>query len=66
MLIHGKDDTVVPFQQSSMMADALARAGKPYEMVVLKGEDHYLSHAETRKQMLEAAMTFIRKHNPPD
>lgn len=56
----------MPFKQSSVMADALARAGKPYEMVVLKGEDHYLSHAETRKQMLEAAMTFIRKHNPPD
>lgn len=66
LLIHGKDDTVVPFRQSQVMADALKDAGKPYEMVVLKGEDHWLSRAETRKQMLTSAMAFVQKHNPAD
>ena len=47
LLIHGKDDTVVPFEQSQIMADALRRAGKPVEMVVLRREDHRLSHGET-------------------
>ena len=66
LLIHGKDDTVVPFRQSDQMADALKDAGKPYEFVVLREEDHWLSRAETRKQMLEEAMRFIQKYNPAD
>ena len=66
LLIHGKDDTVVPFKQSEIMADALKRAGKPYEFVTLAAEDHYLSRAATRKQMLEVAMRFVQKHNPAD
>lgn len=66
LLIHGKDDTVVDFKQSANMADALKRAGKPYELVVLQNEDHWLSKADTRKQMLEAAMDFVKKNNPPD
>jgi len=65
LLIHGRDDTVVPFSQTQLMADALKRAGKPYELVVLKHEDHWLSHGDTRLQMLEAVMAFLEKNNPP-
>lgn len=64
LLIHGKDDTVVPFKQSSAMADALKDAGKPYELVVMPNEDHWLSRSATRQQMLEAAMRFVSQHNP--
>ena len=64
LLIHGKDDTVVPFEQSQFMADALKRAGKPVEMVVLNHEDHWLSHGDTRLQMLQATMDFLAKNNP--
>ena len=66
LLVHGKDDTVVPLQQSTGMADALKAAGKPYEFVVLKGEDHWLSSGETRLAMLQAVTAFLEKHNPPD
>ncbi|MCJ2185360.1 alpha/beta hydrolase family protein [Novosphingobium beihaiensis] len=66
LLIHGKDDTVVPFKQSAVMADALKDAHKPYEMVVLKHEDHWLSQSDTRLQMLTAAMRFVQKYNPAD
>lgn len=66
LLIHGKDDTVVPFKQSSAMADALKDAGKPYELVVLAEEDHWLSHAATRQQMLEATVRFVARYNPAD
>jgi len=66
LLIHGKDDTVVAFDQSSRMADALKAAGKPHELFVMQGEDHWLSKAETRKQMLEQAMRFVQAHNPAD
>lgn len=64
LLIHGKDDTVVPFLQSQVMADALKSAKKPYELVTLAGEDHWLSGEETRKRMLSETMRFVQKHNP--
>lgn len=66
MLIHGKDDTVVPYSHSSKMADKLKDAGKPYEMVTLKGEDHWLSLSETRQEMLQQSVAFVQKHNPAD
>lgn len=66
LLIHGKDDTVVKFEHSEKMAEELKSAGKPYEMVVLEKEDHWLSRSETRKQMLAAAMAFVQKYNPAD
>ena len=65
LLIHGRDDTVVPFQQSVKMADALKDAGKTYKFVELEGEDHWLSRSKTRDQMLEAAVAFVRKYDPP-
>lgn len=65
LLIHGKDDVVVPFSQSSRMADALKDAGKNFEFIALKGEDHWLSVSDTRQQMLAATVAFLEKHNPP-
>ena len=66
LLIHGKDDTVVPFEQSQIMADALKKAGKPYDFVILSHEDHWLSRSDTRLQMLQATMDFLAKNNPAD
>ena len=65
LIIHGKDDTVVPFEQSQIMVDALKKAGKSVELVVLNHEDHWLSHSDTRLQMLQATMDFLLKNNPP-
>ncbi len=66
LLIHGRDDTVVPYSHSQKMADALKDAGKPFELVTLQGEDHWLSLSSTRLRMLEAAVEFVEKHNPAD
>jgi dipeptidyl aminopeptidase/acylaminoacyl peptidase len=66
LLIHGRDDTVVPFEQSNVMADALRRAKKEVEFVTLAHEDHWLSRSETHLQMLQASVAFLRAHNPPD
>lgn len=66
LLIHGRDDTVVPFEQSSVMAAALRRANKNVQFVTLQHEDHWLSRSETRLQMLQASVAFLRAHNPPD
>ncbi len=64
LLIHGRDDMVVPFRQSQMMHEALRKAGKESTLVELKGEDHWLSRGETRLKMLEEAVAFLQKHNP--
>jgi dipeptidyl aminopeptidase/acylaminoacyl peptidase len=66
LLIHGKDDTTVPFEQSLMMAEALKHAGKPVDLIALESEDHYLSRGETRLQMLQASIDFLEKNNPPN
>jgi dipeptidyl aminopeptidase/acylaminoacyl peptidase len=65
LLVHGRDDTVVPADQSQRMADALKRAGKPVELVLMKGEDHWLTRGETRMQMLQSVVSFLEKNNPP-
>ena len=64
LLIHGDKDTVVLPSQSLLMADRLKEAGKPYELVVLEGENHYLTKTATRTQMLVALEQFLGKHLP--
>jgi dipeptidyl aminopeptidase/acylaminoacyl peptidase len=65
LLIHGKDDSVVPVEQSQAMERALRQAGKPVELVVMDGEDHWLSREATRQTMLRSAVAFVEKNNPP-
>jgi pimeloyl-ACP methyl ester carboxylesterase len=65
LLIHGKDDTTVPIEQSREMAAALKGAGKPVQFVELEKEDHFLSRGVTRIAMLTAAVEFVEKNNPP-
>ncbi len=62
LLVHGRDDTVVPIDQSKRMYKALRRAGKDVEFVQLKGEDHWLSRADTRVQLLRVVADFIEQN----
>ena len=66
LLIHGRDDTVVPLEQSRIMAEALQKAGKPVELMVQQGEDHWLSQGDTRLATLQSVVAFLEKHNPPN
>lgn len=66
LLMHGREDHVVPIIQSRVMADALRDAGKPYEFIELDGEDHWLSRGETRTRMLTETIRFLQAHNPTD
>jgi dienelactone hydrolase len=66
LLVHGKDDLTVYWEQSQTMAWAMQKARKPVEFITLKGEDHNLRFGETRLQMLTAMVTFLEKHNPPN
>jgi len=66
LLIHGKDDTVVPIGQSQEMERALKAAGKPVELVTLPNADHWLLHEDTRLAMAKASLDFVLKYDPPD
>ncbi len=64
LLLHGDDDTVVPYRQSQIMRNKLKSAGKDVKIVKLKGEDHWLSVAKTRMQLLEEMDKFVAEHLP--
>jgi dipeptidyl aminopeptidase/acylaminoacyl peptidase len=64
LLIHGTDDTVVPIDQSRRMQRALESAGKKVRLVELRGDDHWLSDAPTRIQMLREIDAFLAENLP--
>lgn len=59
MLMHGVDDTVVPYAQSEFMETALRRERKNFELVTLKSEDHWLSRSPSRIEMLTSLERFL-------
>ncbi|HXQ10595.1 MAG TPA: alpha/beta fold hydrolase [Caulobacteraceae bacterium] len=66
LLIHGRDDTVVPFVQMNEMQAALQSAGKPVEVLILPTSDHWLLHEDMRIEMVKASVAFVERYNPPD
>ncbi len=62
LLIHGRDDSVVPIAQSRRMESALQSAGADVQLIDMDSGDHWLSTEETRRQMLEAIETFLAEH----
>jgi len=65
LLIHGTDDTVVPIEQSRRMLDRLRDAGRNVRFVELRGDDHWLSDAETRIRMLRELESFLAANIGP-
>jgi dipeptidyl aminopeptidase/acylaminoacyl peptidase len=66
LLIHPREDIIVPLEQSEIMAAALERAGKPHELLVIDNDGHNLLRVNTRVETLQAMDRFLRTHNPPD
>jgi dipeptidyl aminopeptidase/acylaminoacyl peptidase len=66
LFIHGRDDSIVPYEQSESMATALGRIHKPVQFLTLDHEDHWLSRSETRLQALKATVKFLHENCPTD
>jgi dipeptidyl aminopeptidase/acylaminoacyl peptidase len=64
LLIHGTEDTDVPYEQSAAMAKELSRHKIPHELVTVRGAGHGLAGGD--KQLVEdaqeKALAYIRKH----
>ena len=64
LLIHGRDDGIVPFEQSERMREAMTQAGKPVKLVELKESGHtYMSDADERL-FYEEVLGFLKQHLP--
>lgn len=64
MLIHGEKDRVVPVEQSEMMAQALKRARKPYEVIRLPNSGHTHRAEDDERAEFEAIRRFLTAHLP--
>jgi dipeptidyl aminopeptidase/acylaminoacyl peptidase len=64
LLLHGKDDIVVPFFQSEDLNKALLSAGKTVEFVPFEGQDHWETDENARIEMVRRTMAFLDKYNP--
>lgn len=65
LLLHGDQDTDVPYAQSTMMADALTRAGVEHEIVAIGGGDHGFDRAMDRPAAQRAftrVLAFLSRH----
>ena len=59
LLLHGREDSVVDVEQSRDMNRKLLGAKRNVRFVELGGDDHWLSDASTRTQMLQELETFL-------
>ena len=62
LLIHGKDDSTVPIEQSEIMVKALAAANKQSQYIVISGDDHYLSKSKTGIEFFSNLESFLGQH----
>jgi dipeptidyl aminopeptidase/acylaminoacyl peptidase len=64
LLIAGRADTTVPFEQTERMHRALTAEGKKVELVTFEGDDHYLRSNKSRIPMLQALEVFLKANLP--
>lgn len=64
LLIHGKDDTVVPIEQSERMEAALKKAGKPVTFLKLEESGHSSRDKADEISEYKAIAAFLQKHLP--
>ncbi len=59
LLVHGRKDYTVPVEQTELMATALTKSAKSFNVIYLPDGDHYLSHAHDRLETLSALEKFL-------
>jgi len=62
LLFHGRDDKVVPVQQSIDYAEAVRRQGGVAELVLYDGEGHGVAQEANRRDQIERMERFLDKY----
>ncbi len=65
LIMHGKDDSVVPISQSTDMVKALKEAGKNVSYFEVAHAEHGATTEASRIEILRHTLDFIEKYNPP-
>ena len=64
LIMHGKDDSVVPVTQSTDMVKALKAANKPVTYFELAHAEHGATTEASRIEMMQHTLDFIEQYNP--
>ncbi|MGD9634359.1 MAG: alpha/beta hydrolase [Pirellulales bacterium] len=64
LLIHGTEDTDVPFEESKKFADALERQGVPHTLIAIEHGEHGLGGGDPQKidAAYQSMKEFVTKH----
>lgn len=65
LLLHGDEDTDVPYEQSVMMAAALANAGVEHGLITIAGGEHvfdWREHDPVVDAAFERVLAFLNRH----
>ncbi len=62
LLVHGTADDNVFFRHTLKLADALLRAGRPFELLPLAGFTHMVPEAEATARLWQRAAAFFQQH----
>ena len=63
LLVHSRQDDVVPYQQSELLARLLSDASVPHELRLLDGGSHYLlSNEADARAVRDLTLTFLRRY----
>ncbi len=62
LLIHGTADSEAPFSGTMKMVDALLRAGKEFDLVVLPDENHFVFWGRYSRYLLKAVRRYFQEH----
>jgi dipeptidyl aminopeptidase/acylaminoacyl peptidase len=63
LLVHSRQDDVVPYRQSELLGQQLAAAGVPHEVRLLDGGSHYLlSNEADARAVRDLTLSFLRRY----
>jgi alpha-beta hydrolase superfamily lysophospholipase len=62
VIIQGTADTVVDVKQSKDLADALAKAGTPHQLVIVEGAPHGFHLQPEQQDLRPIVLGFFDKH----
>jgi len=65
LLVHGTEDSVVPYEQGRYMKIRLDRAGRDSRLITLRDEGHSQWKLENRLSVVQEIDAFLREHLGP-
>jgi dipeptidyl aminopeptidase/acylaminoacyl peptidase len=62
LILHGTNDTNVPFRESLTLVDTLLKLGKPFELAVYPGEIHFFRRGYVLRDAWQRVEAFFDRH----